>query len=132
MLITGLFAGLCALMLLYLSIRVIRVRIKDQVSVGAGGVPELERAMRVQANFVEYAPICLLMLGIVEMNGLVDWAVYALGGAFLLGRILHFIGFSSETGPIKLRQIGMLITFAILLVLPGVLIAQYAGFLPQG
>lgn len=131
MLITGLFAGVCALILLFLSIRVIQERIRNKVSIGDGGVPDLGRAIRVQANFVEYTPIILIMLGVVELNGLADWAIYAIGGALVFGRILHFIGFASESGPVKLRQIGMLITFAILLVLPGVLIAQFAGLIPQ-
>ncbi len=127
MLITGLYAGLAGMFLVFLSIRVVGHRRSKKISVGASGDAEMERAMRTQANFVEYTPLALIMLGVSELNGLPAFGVHLLGGAWIVARIAHFIGFSSVSGPMMFRVAGTAATFSLLLILALVVIAQFFG-----
>ncbi|MEL7201221.1 MAG: MAPEG family protein, partial [Pseudomonadota bacterium] len=123
--ITGLYAGLAALLFVFLSVRIIGHRRRNKISVGTGNNPDLERAMRVQANFAEYTPLLLLLLAIIEMNQFPVWALHAMGASILIGRVLHFIGFASEQAPMIFRVLGTLITFILLLLLAGIAAGQY-------
>lgn len=122
--IAGLYAGLAALFLIFLSWRVIGLRRSRKVSVGHQGDADLERAMRVQSNFVEYAPLALLLLYLVEAGGAPAWATHALGAGFMASRFVHFVGFRSAEAPGIWRMFGMLGTFVLLAVLAVVAIAQ--------
>lgn len=123
--ITGVYAAIAALAFVYLSMRVIRIRRGKGISVGPAGDPELERAIRVQGNFIEYAPITLLLLFIAEQNGLAGLATHLLGLLFLAGRLIHFRGFRSADAPGRLRVAGMVITFTVLGILATITIIQY-------
>lgn len=111
---TPLYAGLAALLFLYLSVRVIGTRQAEKVSVGDGANKAMIKAMRTQSNCAEYAPISLLLLMLVELQGAPIWAVHVLGLMFLSGRVLHAIGFGRTPQIIPLRKSGMLLTFAML------------------
>jgi uncharacterized membrane protein YecN with MAPEG domain len=123
--ITGLYAAIAAIILVYFSIRVIGIRRRDKVSVGTGGNAALERAVRVHGNFVEYAAFTLLLLAIAEINNLAGPVVHAIGVAFLIGRLLHFIGFRSPEAPGVFRVVGMATTFTVLLALACIVFYQY-------
>lgn len=66
--VTPLYAALLGLLLLGLSLVVVRLRRKHRVPTGDGGHADLARAIRVQANFVEYVPLTLLLLFMLEMS----------------------------------------------------------------
>ena len=66
--VTPLYAGLLGLMLLVLSALVSRQRLRHKVSIGDGDVPSVRAAMRVQANFVEYVPLALILLVLLELS----------------------------------------------------------------
>ena len=51
LLITSLVASIAAIIFVHLSFNVIKLRRKNQVRMGNGGVEELERAIRAHANF---------------------------------------------------------------------------------
>ncbi|WP_421993780.1 MAPEG family protein [Roseococcus sp.] len=112
--VTSLFAGLLGVLLLLLSLLVIRARMKARTSFGFGEDPRLLRAIRAQANFVEYAPMTLLLLLLLEASGTAPGLLYILGGATMGGRILHALGISPEPERLILRQLGMLLTFGAL------------------
>jgi len=110
MMVTSLYAGLAALALAFLSVRVIRLRRKTRISVGHANSPDLERAMRVQGNFTEYTPIFLILLGLAEARGWPVSVLHLAGTVFLAGRLFHFAGFRSAAAPGKLRVAGMALT----------------------
>ena len=58
-----------------------------RVSLGDGGNPALQRAIRAHANFSEYVPFALVMLAILELSRFSIYALHALG--MLLTRRLH-------------------------------------------
>jgi uncharacterized membrane protein YecN with MAPEG domain len=122
--ITLTIAGAAALLNLWLSLRVSRMRMRHKVSIGAGGNERLETRMRAHANFIEYAPLFLILLGLIELaRGSETW-LWAVAIAFVLGRLLHAFGMD-RPAPNALRIGGMMLTYAPLLVL-----AVYALTIP--
>lgn len=116
MTIIPVYAALLALMLVGLSLRTIRLRQRYQVALGDGGHADLLRAIRVQANFVEYVPLCLLLLAVLELTGAPVWLLHVLGAALLVGRSLHAYGVSRVRETLLFRMVGMLSTFSVLIV----------------
>jgi uncharacterized membrane protein YecN with MAPEG domain len=118
------YAALLALLYVYLSVRTIGVRRRVQVALGAGENPEMLRAMRVHANFAEYVPLALILIYLVEAQGTAAWLVHALGVALLLGRCLHAYGVSQVKETFFFRVSGMVLTFNVLGVSAGLILAH--------
>ncbi|MDF2178140.1 MAPEG family protein [Aliiglaciecola sp. CAU 1673] len=112
--ITLLYAGLSVFLVLYLAFKVIRLRNVHQVAIGDGGHKDLQLAIRAHANLMEYLPLCLLLMFLVESSGLNGVLIHGLGGVLLLGRLIH--AYSIPTRILKLRVVGMTMTFSVLLV----------------
>ena len=49
--------------------------------------------MRGQANFVEYVPLCLLLLLVIAGFGAPLFVVHGLGLVLTVGRLLHAVAF---------------------------------------
>lgn len=113
---TPLYAGLLALLYLFLSARVIRQRITARVAHGDGGDRELSLRMRVHANFNEYVPLGLILMAGAELQGAPLWVVHGLGATLLMGRLAHAWGMSQTPGKPLGRGGGTLLTYAMLLV----------------
>ena len=124
-----LFAGLHALLLLLLSARVSRWRYRAEAAFGDAGNAELARAIRVQANFVEYVPIALLLLALLELAGLPSRWLWALGSLLLVARLLHAWGLSLSAGSSFGRYWGTALTWMVLMAMAiaGVWMALAAG-----
>lgn len=114
--ITAFYAGFFGLILFLLSLQVIRERYATRTALGDGDHPRLQRFIRVQANFCEYTPLCLVIIGFAEISGQSDWLLHSLLAALLIGRTSHAWGVSQESENLKFRQIGMLLTFAVLAI----------------
>ena len=114
--VTPLYAGLLALLFLYLSFCVIRLRRTVLVGVGDGGDERLQRAIRVHGNFAEYVPFALLLIGMAELDGIGGVWVHILGAMLLAGRALHAYGVSKPKEDLRIRIAGMVMTFSVLLV----------------
>lgn len=114
--ITSLYAGLIALIFLYLSWRVIAYRRANLISMGDAGSNSLLKRMRAQGNCAEYAPFGLLLLALVELSGAPASAVHFLGSLLLAGRALHAWGFSASPPVMGARVLGMLCTLVMLLL----------------
>src|SRR5262249_21973830 len=95
--ITMLYAGALALVLLVLSVRVIQARGSTKVFMGDGGNELMIRRMRGQANFVEYVPMVLILLGLLETRGAPAWELHAIGATLLVARLLHGYTFAFAT-----------------------------------
>ena len=112
--VTPLYAALLGLLLLALGLVVVRLRRKHDVLTGDGGNANLARAMRVQANFVEYVPLTLLLLFMLEMSRQPVWALHLLGAALLLGRLLHAWGYLMTPRLSFGRALGIGLTWIVL------------------
>lgn len=112
--ITPLYAGLITLIFLALTVRVVRYRRANQLSVGDYGDKALLARMRAQGNCAEYAPIGLILLLLVELQGAPGIAVHILGLMLLAGRAMHAYGFSQHPQIMPLRVGGMVLTLSML------------------
>lgn len=114
--ITAISAALLALLFLFLSFRIIKLRLEAQVSLGHGGHAKLKRAIRAHANFAEYTPFCIILLFLLEMIVGHSLLVIAMAVCLTLGRMLHAYGISQPKENLRFRQSGMVLTFLAMLV----------------
>lgn len=119
------YAGLCVLLLLVLSWRVVQLRRLHKIGIGDGGNLDLLQRVRVHANAVEYMPMLFLLLGGMELNGYSQWLIHAFGAAIFVSRCAHAWGLSHRKGPSKGRLSGMLITFLLMLAMAVISIYGY-------
>lgn len=115
--ITLLFASLHVLLMLVLLARISRHRHGRKIGLGDGGDAILNRKIRVHGNFVEHAPIALLLLGLLELCGLPAAWLWIFGCALLLGRAMHAIGLSGSGGYSLGRFWGTAVTWLVLLAM---------------
>lgn len=94
--ITALYAGAFAVFLVVISARVSILRLRFQAMFGDAGQEGLIRAIRGQANFIEYVPFALFLMGLVEWQGLKPWVLHTLGGVLIASRFLHYWGLTSR------------------------------------
>jgi len=104
--ITALYAGLLGLMSITIAVVAGRARGKADVSIGDGGNIELIAAMRRHANFVEVVPLALILVGLLELNGVGDGAIHGLGASLVVARLCHAIGYGTSESLVVLRAIG--------------------------
>jgi uncharacterized membrane protein YecN with MAPEG domain len=114
--ITALYAGLNALILLVLAMRVARQRGISKVGLGTGGDAVLERASRIHGNAAENIPIVLILLGLAEAGGSSPFLLHGIGIALTLGRLLHVWGLMQSSGASIGRVAGMSLTWIALAV----------------
>lgn len=112
--ITAFYAALLGLIFFALTVFVIKGRFKYRVSLGDGGQEEMQRRIRVQANFAELVPFSLLLMMLSEMQGLPLVAVHVLGVSLLTGRLLHIWGLLTKEGASFGRTTGMILTGAVI------------------
>ncbi|MEE4329663.1 MAG: MAPEG family protein [Wenzhouxiangella sp.] len=114
--ITLFYTGLLGLMLIALSLRVVALRRRHKIGLGSGDRPELELAIRAQANFCEYAPLGVLLLLLLEASGAAHAiALHILGLALVVGRFLHgFVGLNRTAGVSTGRFVGTLMTWLMI------------------
>jgi uncharacterized membrane protein YecN with MAPEG domain len=114
---TAFYAGLLALVYLGLSGWVVASRVSGNVLLGDAGDDTMLRRVRVHANFSEYVPLVLILVGLLEAGGGAHGLVQGLLIALLVGRILHPIGmFAPPNSPRQFacRGGGILLTLAAL------------------
>ena len=102
-------AAAAALINIWLTMRIGRLRRELKISVGDGGNEALGRRMRAQLNFAENTPVVLVLIAAIELSGFGGWWLGPVAAAFLLGRVLHGVGMdggSWEWG----RMIGTIVT----------------------
>jgi uncharacterized protein len=110
--ITAFYAALLAVLFLYLSVRVIGWRRDHRVEFGHGEDFELLRRLRVHANFAEYAPFAIVLMGLAESMEPPDLLVHAAGVLLVAGRLIHAYGVSQSPPIMRYRVYGMWLTFA--------------------
>ena len=128
--VTLTIAGAAALLNIWLALRTGRVRVSEKVSIGDGGSARLLARMRAHANYVEYTPFFLVLLGLIELaRGTSPW-LWGIGVASVLGRIAHAFGMDAQK-PGTPRMIGIAVTMLALLILAvWALTIPYIGFKP--
>jgi len=108
--ITGLYAGLQAIIAFALTYRVGQLRGKEKVSIGDGGKPNLLLAIRQHGNWSEHVPFALLLMALLELNGAGAALLHGLGIALLVSRVAHPLGLKIETLSTPARIVGAGVT----------------------
>ncbi|MDR3522397.1 MAG: MAPEG family protein [Acidocella sp.] len=122
--ITLLTAGVLGLLYVALSARVVMARAKTNISLGDdandrilfGGevkAPKLQIAVRCHANFAEYVPLALILLGGIEAAGAAHWMVTLLAVLLVVARVAHPVGMS-RPAPNPFRFGGILLTWVVM------------------
>jgi uncharacterized protein len=106
--------GINGLIFMALVAHVMRQRNAANVWTGDGGEESVIRALRGQAVFLEYAPVCLLGLAILAMIDAPFWAIHLLGGVLTGGQLLHAIYVLRPDGANWLRVTGEQLSLAAL------------------
>jgi len=115
--IVALYGAINIILLVVLSYRVAGVRKKHGIGIGDGGNEALQRAVRVQGNFTEYAPLAIIGLLLMASLSATPYWLHGVGGAFTLGRILHAVGLGSTSGLSFARVAGTALSWGSLLVI---------------
>jgi uncharacterized protein len=119
--VTALYAALSALLIVWLSVRVIKLRRLKRVRLGDGNDSELRTAIRAQANATEYIPLSMILLLLLELSGGHSVLLHAGGLAIVTGRVIHARGLL--TSSLRKRVLGMWLT---LLAIMGMAVACLA------
>ena len=97
---------------------------RNQKSRPDGGDPDLQRAIRVHANFIEYTPLALVLLALVDVMSGHDWLVHGFGIALVVSRLLHAQGLGATAGYSRGRYFGTLGTWLVIVGLSLLLVAD--------
>lgn len=122
--ITAFYAALAIVLVLVLTASVIARRVSARVGLGDNGDRVLARRIRAHGNAVEYLPLALTALLILELLAISPLWLHVFGFSLLLGRSMHAIGLSRSGGPGALRQLGMMLTLVVMLAMAVVMAWQ--------
>jgi uncharacterized membrane protein YecN with MAPEG domain len=114
--VTLVTASILALMCLVLAARVSRARMKHRISLGDKGNEELLVRMRIHGNFVEFVPLVLILMALLELSGADRSWLMAAGAVLVLSRIMHVIGLP-RPAPNVFRAGGASGTYAVMAAL---------------
>lgn len=103
--VTAIYAGLLSLILIILSGWVIAGRMTLGVNLGDGNKPDMQVRVRSHANFIEYVPLILLFVALLEMAHTSRFVVHVLLLPLLVARVLHPFGLM--TAPMTGRQFAL-------------------------
>jgi hypothetical protein len=111
--VTAIYVGVHGLLAVLLANFVLYVRLR------AGKLPKWQpdAALRVQANFVENVPIALLLLLVLELQGMTQGILHACGATLFALRLLHAWGLGTYEGANYPRLIGAQGTFLLISIM---------------
>jgi hypothetical protein len=126
--IAGLYVGMNALLLLVLAYIVgSRRGAQKQLQPGDMGDAALTRAIRAHGNYVEYAPMVLLILLVMALLGFKPVILHIYGAVFTLGRVVGAVGMMQTRHPNALRFAGNAVTGVALVGGGGALVVCALG-----
>lgn len=110
------YAGICGIILVLLSLRVVYFRRTLRVGIGHGDSKALACAIRVHANFIEHVPLALLLLTYYELTKGADYYFHAASVVLILSRLAHAYGLGTSAGITVGRVYGAAATFFVILI----------------
>jgi uncharacterized protein len=114
--VTILYAGIFGLLLLILSLNIFREYIRLAVGFKNANEELWKRAERAQQSFVEFVPMCLLLIFLIEVHGAPAAVLHCLGIMLLVARVLHAYGVGRGSAANVMRIIGTQTTYLTLMI----------------
>ncbi len=115
--VTLLYGGLLGLLIAALGVNVTRLRVKFKVGVDGAPPPKpLLFAIRAHGNAIEWTPVLLLLLLLVELAGGASLWLHLAGGTLFLGRTLHALGLLTK---LRTTVPGIVLSWGVAFWLPG-------------
>ena len=125
--ITLLYASLLTILAIFLAIKVGMNRVETNIMTGEGESSMLLQSVRAHGNLIEYAPLALVLLALLEMQNVSDFMLHLCGSLFFLARILHAYGVTISRESTPYRLVGALGTWLIMLIMSFVGIYTYVS-----
>lgn len=122
---TSIYAGLCGLLMAWLALQTIKARRANRVKLGHGGNFALQSAIRAHGNFAENMPIVLILLFLLEYNGMHYLVIHAVGIIFLIGRWIHAEGLLADNLRCRMRGMGLTLAILVGLAVLNILLAAF-------
>ena len=126
--VTILYAGIFGLLLLVLSLNIFREYIRIAVNSTARNEELWKRAERAQHSFVEFVPMCLILMFLIELHGAPSPVLHSLGILVIIAGVLHAYGVGKDSAANVMRIIGTQTTYLVLMI--SSLAAVYYALLP--
>ena len=112
--ITAIYAGILGLIFLVLTVSVVLRRGAVRATIGTGGDILLERRIRAHGNFIEFVPLVLILMILLELQNVSLWIVHLVGVCLVIGRVIHAANISRENEVLAGRIVGMALTMTAL------------------
>ena len=125
MLISGLYGGLAALLVMVLAIRVSLARRAKCIDLGDGGDADMLRYIRAHANAAEYVPLALALMLLLELSATNATTLHVFGIWLIVARSAHAIGASLDDTPNPARAAGAILTWLLILSMAAQLLWRY-------
>ena len=125
--ITLLYPSLLTILAIFLAIKVGMNRVETKTMTGEGESSKLLQSIRAHGNLIEYAPLALILLAMLEMQNLSDSMLHLCGSLFFLARISHAYGVSISRESTPYRLVGAVGTWLIMLIMSLVGIYTYVS-----
>jgi uncharacterized protein len=122
--ISGLYAAIAALLVVILAARISLRRRALGVGIGDGGDKVLARRIRAHANAVEYVPLALLLLLILELDQTEPVLLHVFGCVLIAARLMHAFGLSRSAGVSTGRFGGIVLTWLVIAAMAILLLWQ--------
>lgn len=120
--VTGLYTAILALIMFVLAYRTSSRRREAKINLGTGNDEIMERRSRAFGNFIEFVPMMILLMAMIEMQGHKAIYVHILGITTVVARLLHALGMTGAIKVINGRFVGSLLSYLYLLVAGGFLL----------
>ena len=126
--ITLFYAAALGILMAVLSIRIPILRGMHNLPWGDGGIVALATSIRVFGNFIEYVPMFLLLLFLLEISDASPMVLHGLGIVLSVARVVHAVSLKAGNELSTMRKmgraIGAMLTWLVILVAAG-----YGGYI---
>jgi uncharacterized membrane protein YecN with MAPEG domain len=124
---TAPYAAVLGLLGAALTANVIVNRVRSGIDAGDGGVANLAQAIRAQGNFVEQAPLALIVVGLAEASGARMLVVHVLGIILIAARLASAYALNHSLRQSPLRQFGGGVSVLVLAAASAALLLAWGG-----
>jgi uncharacterized membrane protein YecN with MAPEG domain len=121
------YAAILGLLGAALTANVILLRVRTGVESGDGGLASLMQALRAHGNFVEQAPIALILLASAEFAGARPMLLHVFGVALVVARLASAWALNRSIRQQPLRQFSGGLSDLLLVAMPVAILLALAG-----